>query len=49
MPAADKEMEGESSDDEMEEGDGQDIEEVSTTDGGGGGEATDGGTQQDPT
>ena len=48
VPAADEEMEGESSDDEMEEADGQELEDVSTTDGGGGGEATDGGTQQDP-
>ena len=46
VPAADEEMEDESSDDEMEEADGQ--EDVSTTDGGGGGEATDGGSQQDP-
>ena len=44
VPAADEEMEGESSDDEMEEADGQELEDVSTTDGSGGGEATDGGT-----
>ena len=41
-------MEGESSDDEMEEADaGQDVEDVSTTDGGNGGETTDGGTRRD--
>ena len=50
VPPADEEMEGESSDDEMEEADGQDVEDVSTTDGGDGGETTDGGTrhQQNP-
>ena len=46
VPAADEEMEDDSSDEEMEEADGQ--KDVSTTDGGDGGEATDGGTQQDP-